>query len=49
MCHTIIAQGPTGKIQYATVDNLMEFQHPIDVKDNWKTYFCTECHRELYP
>ncbi|MDP1621479.1 MAG: NapC/NirT family cytochrome c [Bacteroidales bacterium] len=49
LCHTIIAQGPTGKIQYSTVDNLMEFQHPIDIKDNWKTYFCTECHRELYP
>lgn len=49
MCHTIIAQGPTGKVQYTTIDNLVEFQHPIDVKDNWKTYFCTECHRELYP
>jgi len=49
MCHTIIAQGPTGKIQYSTVDNLMEFQHPIDIKDKWKGYFCTECHRELYP
>ncbi|MCK9422604.1 MAG: NapC/NirT family cytochrome c [Bacteroidales bacterium] len=49
MCHSIIAQGPTGDIQYTTVDNLMEFRHPIDVKDNWKTYFCTECHRQLYP
>jgi hypothetical protein len=49
MCHTIIAQGPTGKVQYSTVDNIMEFQHPVDVKDKWKTYFCTECHRELYP
>jgi RNase P subunit RPR2 len=27
----------------------MEFQHPIDIKDKWKNYFCTECHRELYP
>jgi len=49
MCHTIIAQGPTNNIEYSTVDNLMEFKHPIDIKDNWKTYFCTECHRELYP
>lgn len=49
LCHTIIAQGPTGKMQYATVDSLIEFQHPVDIKDNWKTYFCTECHKELYP
>ncbi len=49
LCHTIIAQGPTGKIKYTTIDSVMEFTHPIDVKDNWKTYFCTECHRQLYP
>jgi len=49
MCHTIIAQGPTGNVKYSIVDSLMEFQHPIDIKDNWKTYFCTECHRELFP
>ncbi len=49
MCHTIIAQGPTGNVKYSMVDSLMEFQHPIDIKDNWKTYFCTECHRELFP
>jgi hypothetical protein len=49
LCHTIIAQGPTGNIQYTTMDKEMEFVHPIDVKDNWKTYLCTECHRILYP
>ena len=49
LCHTIVSQGHTGDIRYANVDSVMEFQHPIDIKDNWKTYFCTECHRELYP
>jgi hypothetical protein len=49
MCHTIIAQGPTGNVAYSTIDNIMEFKHPVDIKDKWKTYFCTECHRELYP
>ena len=49
LCHTFIAQGPTGKMEYATIDNMMEFRHPVNVKDNWKTYFCTECHKELYP
>jgi hypothetical protein len=49
MCHTIIAQGKTDSMQYATLENVMEFRHPIDIKDKWKNYFCTECHRELYP
>jgi uncharacterized membrane protein YhaH (DUF805 family) len=48
-CHSIIAQGKTGQVQYTSVDTLLEFVHPVDVKDNWKTYFCTECHRVLYP
>lgn len=49
LCHTIIAQGPTGNMMFANADSTLEFRHPIDVKDNWKTYFCTECHKELYP
>ena len=49
LCHTIIAQGPTGSVEYSTIDNVMEFKHPIDIKDKWKGFFCTECHRELYP
>jgi hypothetical protein len=49
MCHTIVAQGPTGNLQYAKIDSVMEFKHPIDIKDKWKAYFCTECHRDLYP
>lgn len=49
LCHTLVAQGPTGKVQYAPINELLGFIHPIDVKDKWKTYNCTECHRELYP
>ncbi|HNY02139.1 MAG TPA: NapC/NirT family cytochrome c [Bacteroidales bacterium] len=49
LCHTIIAQGPTGNIRYGTVDSTMEFRHPVDIGTKWKEYFCTECHRELYP
>jgi hypothetical protein len=48
-CHSFISQGPSNNMQYSTFDNTMEFVHPIDVKNNWKTYFCTECHRTLYP
>ncbi len=49
ICHTIVAQGPTGKVRFGGIDSSMVFLHPVDVKDNWKTYFCTECHKELYP
>ena len=48
LCHTIVAQGPTGNVAYAGFDKALPFQHPVDVKDNWKTYFCTECHKKLF-
>ena len=48
LCHNIVAQGPTGNIAYSPFDKSMTFIHPVNVKDNWKTYFCTECHRKLY-
>lgn len=49
LCHTIIAQGATGHVKYSTENDFLGFIHPVDVKDNWNTYFCTECHRVLYP
>jgi len=49
LCHTIIAQGPTKDMKYSPINETMEFIHPINVKDKWKTSFCSECHKELYP
>jgi hypothetical protein len=49
LCHTIIAQGTTKDMKVASVNEVMEFVHPIDIKDNWKTYFCSECHKVLFP
>jgi hypothetical protein len=49
LCHSFITQGTAGKMLYTTFDKTMEFMHPVDVKDKWKTYLCTECHRTLYP
>jgi len=49
LCHTIIAQGPTSGTKYTNINETMEFVHPTDIKDNWKVYLCTECHRVLYP
>jgi hypothetical protein len=49
LCHTFIAQGPSANMQYGSIEKSMDFIHPVDVKGNEKTYFCTECHRTLYP
>jgi len=45
MCHTILAQGPglEADLQGMTV-NGVEFKHPEDVEDAWKTERCDTCH-----
>jgi len=48
LCHTIIAQGPTGSIASGTIQDAMEFVHPTEIRGKWKTAFCSECHKELY-
>jgi len=48
MCHSFLAQGPTGKIQTVALGNSMEFAHPTEIRGKWKTAFCSECHRVLY-
>lgn len=48
ICHTILAQGPTGKITHAYINSTLEFIHPTDIGEKWKTNFCSECHRNLY-
>jgi hypothetical protein len=49
LCHSVVSQGPSTNMQYSSLEKSLEFMHPVDVKNNWKTYFCTECHRTLYP
>lgn len=48
LCHNILAQGRTDSLQFSTIDKSLEFKHPVDIKDTWKTSLCTECHRNLY-
>jgi hypothetical protein len=48
MCHTIIAQGPSGKISNAYSNSTLEFVHPTNIGNKWKTEFCSECHQTLY-
>lgn len=48
LCHTFIGQGKKGEMKYASVNESMEFIHPVNVKDKWKTGYCSECHAALY-
>ncbi len=42
-CHTIIAQGPGTSLPSVTSGGL-EFEHPEDIDDEWKTTPCSDCH-----
>ncbi len=48
LCHSFMAQGPSGKVQTVPLGNSMEFVHPVPIRDAWKKSFCSECHRVLY-
>ncbi len=48
LCHSFLAQGPTGKVQTVPLGNSMEFLHPVEIRGKWKTAFCSECHKVLY-
>ncbi len=47
-CHSILAQGKPGALQYATGFQPMEFVHPVNVKGKDKTFNCSECHAALF-
>ncbi|MCK5103291.1 MAG: NapC/NirT family cytochrome c [Cyclobacteriaceae bacterium] len=43
VCHTVLAQGQgesLGQLSYQGV----EFKHPEDIDEEWKTTICSECH-----
>jgi hypothetical protein len=42
-CHTILAQGPGTELPEFTSSGL-EFEHPEDIGDEWKTERCDTCH-----
>ena len=49
LCHTIIAQGNPDQLVNVSVNDTLEFIHPIDIGDAWKEFNCAECHFYLYP
>ncbi|MCF8387077.1 MAG: NapC/NirT family cytochrome c [Bacteroidales bacterium] len=48
LCHEIKAQGTPGNKEYAMAEESLEFRHPVDIGEEWKTTYCAECHRDLY-
>jgi hypothetical protein len=48
LCHTILAQGTPDSMMYSKSFEPLEFKHPIDIDEAWKTEMCSSCHSQLY-
>ena len=48
LCHTILAQGSPGNMEYSKDLAPLEFKHPVDVDGAEKTELCSSCHAQLY-
>jgi hypothetical protein len=48
LCHDIVAQGTDSAMQISNSFKPLEFKHPVDISDEWKTTLCSECHSGLY-
>ena len=48
LCHNILAEGVGDSIRYTTAFQPLEFQHPVDIAEAWKTEMCSMCHSALY-
>lgn len=48
LCHSIMAQGTPGSMEYSTAFEALEFQHPVDIDKAWQSELCSMCHSALY-
>ncbi len=48
LCHTISAQGSADSMQYSASGAPLEFKHPVDIDEAWRTELCSSCHAQLY-
>jgi hypothetical protein len=48
LCHDIVAQGTDSAMQISNSFKPLDFKHPVDISDEWKTTLCSECHSTLY-
>lgn len=48
LCHDILAQGTRDSMHYSQSLQPLEFEHPVDIGEDWKTEYCSMCHSALY-
>ncbi len=48
LCHLISAQGNPKNMEVAPAFQTLEFKHPVDIGEEWKTTNCADCHSALY-
>lgn len=48
LCHTILQQGSKDNNMVVAFNDTLEFKHPVDIEEEWRTAFCADCHRYLY-
>lgn len=48
LCHTILGQGTIDNYMTTSIDQSLEFVHPVDIDEAWKEFTCADCHRYLY-
>jgi hypothetical protein len=48
LCHSIVAQGKPGEMEYSASMEPLTFQHPVNINEAWRTKLCSECHNKLF-
>jgi len=48
LCHSILAQGSPENMEYSNSNKSLEFKHPVDIDNAWRTDLCSSCHSQLY-
>jgi len=48
LCHVIQAQGSPDSLEYSNSMTALEFKHPVDIDEAWRTELCSSCHAQLY-
>ena len=49
LCHVIAGQGSPDNFEVASINQSLEFKHPVDIEESWKESRCTDCHTVLNP
>jgi len=48
LCHDILAQGTPDNMEYSSSFESLDFKHPVDIDEEWRTESCSTCHSALY-